>query len=65
MLVAHIRPVDIVRTHDNKALEVLAAIVDGQQFGDDFPASIGVPRIQKSGMLIGTDSSVGTVGGFW
>jgi hypothetical protein len=46
MLVAHVRPVAIVGTKDDHPGEVLASIIDGQQFRNDLSAAIGIARIQ-------------------
>jgi len=46
---AHVGAVDVVRPEDQNPVEILAAVVDRQQFADDLAAAVGIARIQGIG----------------
>ena len=49
VLLAHVRPIDVVRPEYQHPVEVLAAVVEREQLADDFPAPIREPGIGDVG----------------
>ena len=63
MLGSHIRAVNVMRTEDQHALKVRATVVQRDYLADQFSRSVGVTRVERTGMTSGTVSSVGTIRG--
>ena len=49
VLLAHVRPIDVVRPEDRHPVEVLAAVVEREQLADDLPAAVREPGIGDVG----------------
>ena len=49
VLEAHVGPIDVVRPKDQRALEMLAAVVDHHHLADDLAGAVGEPRIVRIG----------------